>query len=453
MRLTVMGTGYVGLVAGACFADSGHHVVCVDTDPGKVERLNRGELPIYEEGLADVVGRAAREGRLTFTTEPGPAIARAEVVFVAVGTPSGPNGEADLSAVHAVARTVARHANGFTLLVLKSTVPVGTNEDVTRLLSEEGAREVEVANNPEFLKEGVALADFRRPDRVVVGVRSERAAAMLRELYEPFVRTGAPILVMDPASAEITKYASNAMLATRISFMNDIATICDRVGADVDHVRHGVGTDKRIGPTFLFPGVGYGGSCFPKDVKSLASTAAALGVPFRLLDEVERTNERQKRVLVEKIEAAFAPAGGLAGRTIALWGLAFKPNTDDLREAPALTIIEGLVARGAKVVAHDPVAMEGASRQLAALVQAGSLRMADSPFAAVEGADALALVTDWAEYRRPDLSLLRRSLVRPWIFDGRNMWDPAAMAQQGFLYQAIGRPSVSPAPVSAESAA
>jgi UDPglucose 6-dehydrogenase len=445
MRLTVMGTGYVGLVAGACFADTGNHVTCVDTDPAKVDALRRGIIPIYEEGLADVVARCTREERLHFTTDAGPAIAQAEVVFVAVGTPPGANGEADLSAVFAVARAVARHAKNPTLLVMKSTVPVGTNERATKLLAELDARHVEVVSNPEFLKEGAALNDFRRPDRVVVGVRSERAAAVMQDLYEPYVRTGAPVLVMDPASAEITKYASNAMLATRISFMNAIAGLCERVGADVENVRRGVGTDKRIGNTFLFPGVGYGGSCFPKDVQALAATARDLGRPFLLLDEVEAVNARQKRLLVEKLEKAFDPAGGLSGKTIALWGLAFKANTDDMREAPALSIVEGLVARGARVRAHDPVAIERARDFLGTFERAGQLEFVNNQYDALSRADALAIATDWGEYRRPDFARMLALLARPWVFDGRNVYEPEAMLRRGFRYNSIGRPEVAPA--------
>jgi UDPglucose 6-dehydrogenase len=445
MRLTVMGTGYVGLVAGACFADTGHDVTCVDIDPKKVDGLKKGILPIYEEGLQDIVTRSHREGRLSFTTEAGPALADADVIFTAVGTPPGEGGEADLSAVMAVARTVARWAKGPKVMVLKSTVPVGTNRRVTNLLRELGASDVEVVSNPEFLKEGVAVNDFRRPDRVVVGVHTERAANIMRDLYSPFCLTGAPILVMDPASAELTKYAANSMLATRISFMNAIANLCEEVGADVEQVRRGVGSDKRIGPTFLFPGVGYGGSCFPKDVQALAATARELKNPFTLLDEVEAINERQKQVLVTKIEKAFSAIGGLQGKTIALWGLAFKANTDDMREAPALKIIEGLLARGAKVRAHDPVAIERALESLGGHVQAGTVQFVHTQYEAVEHADALAIATDWGEYRRPDFERLRTQLNRPWVFDGRNMWESAAMSKRGFFYSSIGRPDVDPA--------
>ncbi len=449
MKLTVMGSGYVGLVAGACFADSGNDVVCVDTDPRKIEALKKNIIPIYEEGLADIVARCAREGRITFTTDAGPAIRDADVVFAAVGTPPGKGGEADLTAVFSVARTVAQWAKGRKIMVLKSTVPVGTNARVTSLLKELGATDVEVVSNPEFLKEGAAINDFRRPDRVVIGARTEWAASVMKELYDPFVRTGAPILIMDPPSAELTKYAANSMLATRISFMNAIALLCERVGADIEMVRRGVGTDKRIGNTFLFPGVGYGGSCFPKDVQALAATARELGQPFLLLDEVERVNERQKRLLVDKIEKAFAGMGGLQGRTIALWGLAFKPNTDDMREAPALTIIEGLVARGAKVIAHDPVAAERTGEMLPSLVKSGQLKFVATMYEAVERADALAIATDWGEYRRPDFERLKSLLVRPWVFDGRNMWEPDAMSRHGYFYSCVGRPDAHPATAAA----
>lgn len=443
MRITVVGSGYVGLVAGACLADSGHEVVCVDTSLPKVEALRAGIIPIYEEGLADIVSRCAREGRLSFTTAPADAIASSPVVFVAVGTPPGAGGEADLSAVLEVARTVAQHAAEGTLLVLKSTVPVGTNHKVTMLLKELGAEHVEVVSNPEFLKEGAAINDFRRPDRVVVGARSERARNTMRALYEPFCRTGAPILMMDPASAELAKYASNGMLATRISFMNAVAGLCEKVGADVEQVRRAVGADKRIGATFLFPGAGYGGSCFPKDVKALSATARDLGEPFTLLDEVEAVNERQKRLLADKVQQAFEADGGLEGRTIAVWGLAFKPNTDDMREAPSLSVVSRLVERGARVRAHDPVAIKRAKEVLGAEIETGRLTFA-SMYEVVENADALVIVTDWGEYRSPDFDRLFKALRLPRVFDGRNIWDPPAMGKRGFQYASIGRPVAMP---------
>ncbi len=444
MKLTVMGTGYVGLVAGACFADSGRFVTCVDTDPEKIAALHRGVMPIYEEGLADIVTRCVREKLLDFTTDAPGALREADVVFCAVGTPPGKNGEADLSYVFDVARTVARHGKQGALLVLKSTVPVGTNEKVTKLLAEIGATHIEVVSNPEFLKEGAAILDFRKPDRVVVGVRSERAASAMRALYDPFVGTDAPLLVMDPPSAEMTKYAANAMLATRISFMNAVAGLCDKVGADVEMVRRGVGTDKRIGATFLYPGVGYGGSCFPKDVQALAATARESGSPFGILDEVELQNARQKRLLVEKLERAFEPLGGLRGRTFGLWGLAFKPNTDDMREAPSLVVIEALVARGAKIRAHDPVAVSQARKALGSFERDGVLTFVETPYEAARGADALVVVTEWAEYRSPDFAQLKGLLARPWLFDGRNLWEPESMRQQGFHYRSVGRPDALP---------
>jgi UDPglucose 6-dehydrogenase len=442
MNVVVMGTGYVGLVAGACFADGGQDVVCVDTDAEKLARLRDGVMPIHEEGLSDIVARSVKAGRLSFERVASGPIAKADVVFCAVGTPPDKDGAADLSYVFGVAREVAAHATGPTLLVLKSTVPVGTNDRVTALLAELGASHVEVVSNPEFLKEGVAIADFRRPDRVVLGVRSPMAARVMTELYEPFVRTGAPILVMDPPSAEITKYAANAMLAARISFMNAVANLCDAVGADVEQVRRGIGSDRRIGNAFLFPGVGYGGSCFPKDVKALGATAREKGVSFGMLDEIEAQNARQKRLLVEKLETAFAADGGLGGRTVALWGLAFKANTDDVREAPALVVIDELLSRGVTLRAHDPVAIEAARQALGA--KADALVFTETMYDAAEGADALAIVTDWPEYRRPDFDRLRAVLRSPVVFDGRNLWDPQSARSKGFLYHAVGRPDARP---------
>lgn len=439
-RLAVVGTGYVGLVAGACLADSGHEVICVDSDLGKIEALRRGEIPIYEEGLADVVERCVRMGRLSFQSSLSAALDGVSMVFVAVGTPSRADGEADLSAVFEVARAVGKHAKAPLLLILKSTVPVGTNRAVSELLeSLDLEHPVEVANNPEFLKEGAAIADFRRPDRVVLGVRSKEAEEALRQLYEPFVRTGAPILVMSPESAELSKYAANAMLASRISFMNDIAALCEAVGADVDSVRLGVGSDRRIGSTFLFPGAGYGGSCFPKDVRSLVNTAQNAGTPFALFQEIERSNERQKGLLARKLATAFAREGGLAGKRIAVWGLAFKPGTDDLREAPSLVLISELLAAGAQVSAHDPVALERAAEVFAPQLASGNLELVPDVYQSAKAADALVLVTDWGDYRRPNLERLRKVLARPWVFDGRNVWDRAAFELAGFRYEGIGR--------------
>lgn len=444
MKVAVVGTGYVGLVAGACLADSGNRVWCIDSDQAKVAALSAGRVPIYEEGLADVVTRCMREERLRFTTDAHRAIRDSEVVFVAVGTPPSESGAADLTQVVEAARTVAAAARQPTLLVLKSTVPVGTNQRITGMLRELGAHHVEVVSNPEFLKEGAAINDFRHPDRVVLGVRSERAAELMRALYAPFVRTGAPVLVMDPASAELTKYAANAMLATRISFMNAIASLCERVGANVESVRHGVGADKRIGPTFLFAGIGYGGSCFPKDVQALAATARELNEPLDILEEVERVNARQKTLLLTKIDRAFGADGGLAGRSVALWGLAFKPNTDDVRESPALTLMHGLLDRGARVRAHDPVACARAAENCGDHLQKGRLRFVGDAYEAASGADALVVATEWGEYRRPDFDRLRKLLRRPWIFDGRNLWEPPSMAARGFVYRSVGRPDAHP---------
>lgn len=444
MQLTVIGAGYVGLVAGACFADAGHDVVCVDASREKIASLQAGKVPIYEEGLSDIVRRCVQAGRLAFTSDAHEALRSAAVVFVAVGTPPGEGGEADLSAVFAVAETVAQGARKDALLVLKSTVPVGTNERVSAFLAERGASHIEVVSNPEFLKEGVAIDDFRRPDRVVVGAHSERARELMRQLYEPFCRTGAPILMMDPVSAELAKYASNAMLATRISFMNAIAGICEAAGANVDSVRGAVGADKRIGPTFLFPGAGYGGSCFPKDVQALAATARSLGVPFALLEEVEAINARQKRLLADKVESALkARGGGLEGRSIAVWGLAFKPNTDDMREAPSLVVIRRLLELGAEVRAHDPVAMDRAREALAGEAEGGKLFFT-SMYDALEGADALVIVTDWGEYRSPDFERMRAVMRDRRVFDGRNLWSPRAMSERGFHYSSVGRPPIAP---------
>jgi UDPglucose 6-dehydrogenase len=420
------------LVAGTCFADSGNDVVCVDIDRAKIEKLERGELPIYEPGLDELVKRNVREGRLTFSTDLPSSVGKSEVVFIAVGTPEGETGEADLKYVLAAARQVGESLTRYTVIVDKSTVPVGTAEKV-RLEVQKGAKhEFDVVSNPEFLKEGAAIDDFLKPDRVVIGADSERARKVMGELYAPFVRTENPIIFMDTQSAELTKYAANAMLAVRISFMNDIAALCDRVGSDVDLVRKGMGSDKRIGYPFLFPGVGYGGSCFPKDVKALITTARENGIEFDLLRAVERTNERQKRLLVQKAVKHFGP--DLSGKTFAVWGLAFKPRTDDMREAPSIEVIEGLIGKGARVQAHDPVATHTARR-----VFGERIKYAETPYAALEGADALFVVTEWNEFRHPDYERVKHLLRQPVIFDGRNIYDPVAMREKGFTYYGIGR--------------
>ena len=431
MKLAVVGSGYVGLVVGACFADHGNDVVCVDADASKIETLKRGEIPIYEPGLQEMVQRNASEDRLAFTTELGPAVEAAEIIFIAVGTPQDEDGSADLRHVLSVAEGIARAMNGFKIVVNKSTVPVGTARRVLETITSVTKHPVAVVSNPEFLKEGAALDDFIRPDRVVIGTEDPRVEAIMRRLYEPFVRTGHPILVMDPESAELTKYAANAMLATRISFMNDVASLCEKVGADVAAVRTGMGTDARIGPSFLFPGVGYGGSCFPKDVKALIRMGRAAGVPMNVVGAVERTNERQKASLVPRVEAHL---GGLAGRHIAVWGLAFKPKTDDMRDAPSLVTIEALLAQGATVAAYDPKATESARRVLGERI-----RFANRSYDALVGADALLVLTEWRDFREPDFGRIKKLLKQPVIFDGRNIYNPEELKALGFHYEGIGR--------------
>lgn len=432
MNLTVIGTGYVGLVTGTCFAESGHRVTCLDVDVAKIETLNAGGIPIYEPGLEELVRRNARERRLLFTTSYAEAMKDCEVAFIAVGTPPGENGDADLSYVLAAAAELGRHMGRYTVVVNKSTVPVGSAEKVAETIRGVTKQPFDVVSNPEFLKEGAAIDDFMRPDRVIVGVDSERARAVMAELYAPFVRAEQPVLFMDLRSAELTKYAANAMLATRISFMNEIATLCEKLGADVDQVRRGVGSDRRIGHPFLFPGVGFGGSCFPKDVRAVMTMARHLGLDFDLLRAVERVNERQKRWLLEKATRHF---GSLAGKTFGVWGLAFKPKTDDMREAPALTVVEGLLGNGAHVRAHDPVAREVAAR----LFDGRGVTLVDEPYAAAEGVDALLLVTEWNEFRMPDLARLRSLMRTPVLLDGRNVWDAAKAREAGFTYYGIGR--------------
>jgi UDPglucose 6-dehydrogenase len=431
MRVTIVGSGYVGLVAGACLAETGNDVLCADVDAKKIARLKTNDIPIYEPGLEPMVARNQAEGRLRFTTDVGAAVEHGKVVFIAVGTPPGEDGSADLKYVLAVARTIGAHMNESKVVVTKSTVPVGTAEKVRQAIKGETTSPFSVASNPEFLKEGAAIDDFMKPDRVVLGVDSEEARDALAELYAPFVRTGNPILFMDIPSAEVTKYAANAMLATRISFMNQIADLCERVGADVGMVRQGIGTDRRIGPAFLFPGPGYGGSCFPKDVKALIKTARDLGMVPELWDSVEVVNERQKLVLLAKLAGELGP---LAGRTIAIWGLAFKAETDDMRESPAIPLIEGVLAQGGNVAAHDPKAIEVARE-----IFGDRIRYAKDPYDAVRGADALAIVTEWLVYRNPDLDRVKALLSQPVVIDGRNLFDPTKMGRAGFRYVGIGR--------------
>jgi UDPglucose 6-dehydrogenase len=443
MNIAVIGTGYVGLVAGACLAETGNQVVCADIDAAKIGRLNRGEIPIYEPGLEPLVERNLGEGRLSFTTDVAGAVAAAEVIFIAVGTPPGEDGSADLQHVLAVAETIGRNmpdAGPEKIVITKSTVPVGTAGKVRQAIARHTDRPFHVCSNPEFLKEGAAVQDFMKPDRVVVGVESEFARQRLGELYAPFVRTGKPVLFMDIASAEITKYAANAMLATRISFMNTIAGLCEAVGADVDKVRMGIGSDERIGPGFLFAGIGYGGSCFPKDVKALVHTLRASGVDPAILDGVEKVNADQKALLLHQVVETFGE--NLSGRTFAVWGLSFKPETDDMREAPSLTLVRGLCERGAQVRAHDPEAHHEAERYFADLLQAGSLVLCERNYDCVEGADALLLLTEWSPYRNPDFERIRAGLREPRVFDGRNLWDPERMAEMGFHYRSVGRRSL-----------
>jgi UDPglucose 6-dehydrogenase len=432
VKLCVVGTGYVGLVAGTCFAESGNDVVCVDVDEHKIARLERGDVPIYEPGLEELVKRNVSEGRLSFTTNLDDAVRQSLLCFIAVGTPQGEDGSADLAAVIRVATLIADAMDGYRVIVDKSTVPVGTAERVRQVVASRTTHPFDVVSNPEFLKEGAAVDDFMKPDRVVIGSDSERAVELMKELYSPFVRTEHPIVVMSPASAEMTKYAANAMLATRISLMNEFANLCERVGADVDDVRRGVGFDRRIGHHFLFPGVGYGGSCFPKDVKAVIRSAELYDLDFRMLRAAEEVNERQKRTLIEKAVAHFGES--LRGRRCAVWGLAFKPRTDDMREAPAITVVEGLLEAGAEVHAHDPEALEEARRFFGDRIHYHRVN-----YDALEAASALFIVTEWNEFRRPDFERMKELMRQPVVFDGRNIYDPEEMLQLGFTYYSIGR--------------
>jgi UDPglucose 6-dehydrogenase len=434
MRILVIGTGYVGLVVGACLAETGNDVVCADIDERKIADLRRNVLPIYEPGLEELVRRNQAQERLVFSTDVAESARDAEVVFIAVGTPPGEDGSADLRHVLAAAATVGRSLTREAVVVTKSTVPVGTAARVAEVLAEHARVPFHVCSNPEFLKEGDAVDDFLRPDRVVLGVESDYARGVLSALYGPFVRTGKPILFMDIASAELTKYAANAMLATRISFMNEIASLCERVGANVDHVRRGVGSDARIGAAFLFPGPGYGGSCFPKDVKALLRTADACGTPLRVVRAAEEANEAQRGVVFRKLVAALG--GDLRRAHVAVWGLTFKARTDDLRESPSLALIDALLDAGARVTAHDPVALPHARALFGDRVA-----FAEHGYDAAAGADALAVLTDWNEYRHPDLARLRGALARPIVVDGRNLYDPREMTALGFDYHSIGRPA------------
>lgn len=434
MHVAVIGTGYVGLVVGAGLADTGNDVICADIDEDKVRRLNDGEIPIYEPGLEPLVERNLEAGRLQFTTDVGHAVEASDIIFIAVGTPPDENGSADLQHVLGVAATIGQHMNGRKVVITKSTVPVGTANKVREAIQAHTDHEVHVCSNPEFLKEGAAVDDFMKPDRVVVGVDSDYARDTLGELFSPFVRTGNPVIFMDIASAEITKYAANAMLATRISFMNMISRLCDAVGANVDFVRHGIGSDDRIGSSFLFAGVGYGGSCFPKDVKALISTMHDVGTDASILEAVEGVNAGQKRLLLDRVVQRYG--GDLAGRTFAVWGLSFKPETDDMREATSLVVVNGLLDRGARIQAHDPEAMEQARRHFG-----DRILYTHTNYDALKDADALLILTEWQPYRRPDFERMKGLLKEPVVFDGRNLFRPERMRDMGFEYSSVGRPA------------
>ena len=435
MKLCVIGTGYVGLVSGTCFAEGGNDVICVDIDERKIADLRNGKIPIYEPGLEELIRRNVTDGRLQFTTDLAVAVKEALICFIAVGTPQDDDGSADLSMVLKATTDIAKAMPGYRIVVLKSTVPVGTADKVREAMSANTTHPFDVVSNPEFLKEGAAVEDFMKPDRVVLGSNSERALSLMKELYSPFVRTENPILVMDNRSAEMTKYAANAFLATRISFINQVANLCEKAGADVSDVRRGIGFDRRIGHYFLFPGVGYGGSCFPKDVRAVIRTAEEYDMDFSLLKEVEVINENQKELLVNKIFARFGK--DLRGRKFAIWGLAFKPRTDDMREAPSIVIIEALLKAGAEIAVHDPEALARAREIFGDRVSyhRGNYDM-------LPGADALLIVTEWNEFRRPDFKRIREMMKSPIIFDGRNLYEPSVMKQEGFMYYPIGRSAV-----------
>jgi UDPglucose 6-dehydrogenase len=432
MNIAVIGTGYVGLVSGTCFAESGNEVICVDINRARIEQLTAGKVPIYEPGLEELVRRNIKDGRLRFTTDLAAAVRESLISLVAVGTPMSPSGAADLSQIMQVAGQVAAAALGYHIIVIKSTVPVGTNDRVRALVESNGNARIEVCSLPEFLKEGSAIEDFMRPDRIVIGSTSEKATAILREIHAPFVRTDNPTIVMDPRSAELTKYASNAMLALRISFINQMANLCEAVGAEINEVRRGMGTDRRIGSQFLFPGVGYGGSCFPKDVQALIHSAAENQLDFSILQAADEVNDLQKRIMVERARTHFA--GVLKDRVFAVWGLAFKPRTDDMREAPALVVIEELLAAGARIQAHDPEALESAR-----IIFGDRVSYHGSNYEALRGADALIILTEWNEFRHPNFQRMKSELKQPVIFDGRNLYDPALMKALEFTYYSVGR--------------
>lgn len=434
MKLAVVGSGYVGLVAGACFAEAGNQVICMDNDETKIKRLLDGIIPIYEPGLDTIVERNVKNGKLTFTTDMKHTVDNSDIIFIAVGTPPDEDGSADLSYVLAVAESIGTHMTQPKIVVNKSTVPVGTAKKVKDAVEKITDIQVDVVSNPEFLKEGAAIDDFMYPDRVVIGTSNPEVGETMRELYSAFVRTGNPIIVMDEVSAELTKYAANSMLATKISFMNEIANLCDRVGADVAAVRKGIGSDSRIGYSFIFPGVGYGGSCFPKDVKALIRTSNEYEYKMRILTSVEDVNDDQKKILIPKIKEVFGD--DLSGKTIGLWGLSFKPKTDDMREAPSRVLVKELHDMGVKLKAHDPVAMEEARR----LKLDEKVTLCDDNYDAIKDVDALIVVTEWLEYREPDFEKMKSIMKQPVVFDGRNIFNPKKMRDVGFTYHCIGRP-------------
>jgi len=432
MKISVIGTGYVGLVVGTCFAETGNDVICADIDEKKVRMLRKGKSPIYEPGLEGLIKSNLKEKRLKFTTNLEIAIKQASVIFLALPTPPFEDGSADLSHVLSVSKVISEHMNGYKVIVNKSTVPVGTADRVRQVIAKKANYEFDVVSNPEFLKEGAAVNDFMKPDRIVVGSNSARAISIMQDLYAPFIRTGNPFIVMDERSSELTKYAANSFLATKISFMNEVANLCERVGADVDMVRKGVGTDPRVGPQFLFAGVGYGGSCFPKDVSALAKTSEEYKYDFKILNAVEWVNKQQRILFVNKVLKHFGRK--LKGKVIAVWGLSFKPNTDDMREAPSITIIKELLRHGATVYAHDPVANQEAKKHLGS-----SVRYFDNNYDALKGADALVVVTEWNEFRRPDFDKMKTLMRGKVIFDGRNIYNPQILSEKGFDYTGIGR--------------
>jgi len=432
VKISVIGTGYVGLVVGTCFAESGNDVVCVDNDERKLRMLKRGESPIYEPGLTDLLKKNLAEKRILFTDSLEKATKESEIIFLALPTPQSEDGSADLKHVLAAAKQIGRMMNGYKVIVNKSTVPVGTSDRVREIVSRETTFDFDVVSNPEFLKEGAAVNDFMKPDRVVIGTRSQRALALMQDLYAPFIRTGNPLIIMDERSAELTKYAANSFLAAKVTFMNEIANLCEKVGADVDLVRKGMGTDARIGPQFLFAGIGYGGSCFPKDVSALLNTSRTYDHELQILAAVEDVNARQKQIIVEKLKKHYR--GKVKGLTVTLWGLSFKPNTDDVRESPALTVIAALLKAGVHIRAYDPVAMEEMKHKIGS-----AIKYCDNNYDALKGADALMILTEWNEFRRPDFDRMKALMKQPVVFDGRNIYDPKIMVERGFAYYGIGR--------------